>query len=596
MKINVILLECFKEFQQQNYSFVVEKLSPLFEKIPFNRDVHFIYARSLRGVGNLSESERVFLRILTNQPRDEDTLCALGNLKLSQLSYDSAITIFSKLVKLSPSNFNGYYNLGRAYLNAGFYEEAKHNFLMAQSNNKRQVTGPIIGILNALQKMGAINEALEFINKIKPPILNQLSVKLKLADIYKSSGDKDRCLSCYDSIYGELVNDPTYMQAYIHSLVTFGEFIDAQQEIERLFSNKVFSNDIVELYWQTLWQLKGVEAIQEFKTLVVTSNNIDITFNFFSRLIKLENYELVIELSNKLPNESRDDPRYCISIGISLRELGHIEKALETFKTASQIHPNNLKILFEFIVTQLCFKDHALGLQLCKDLLERDSKSLSHWALYATCLKVNGKHDEYRELYDYDKFVKVYNLHHDTGASNLNASLREEIYKLNNKNYEPVEQSVKHGSQTLGQLFDNQSEFIQLFKNSATKAVNDHVKSLFFDSSHIHLKHADSMYDFIGSWSVKLSNHGFHLNHYHNEGWLSAAYYVSVPEAINKKGEGWLTLGQPNLSKWINLEPDLMVKPEPGLLVIFPSYMWHGTRPFSSTQERISIAFDVAPI
>ncbi len=31
------------------------------------------------------------------------------------------------------------------------------------------------------------------------------------------------------------------------------------------------------------------------------------------------------------------------------------------------------------------------------------------------------------------------------------------------------------------------------------------------------------------------------------------------------------------------------------MLVLFPSYFWHGTVPFSSTQTRLTVAFDAVP-
>jgi hypothetical protein len=37
------------------------------------------------------------------------------------------------------------------------------------------------------------------------------------------------------------------------------------------------------------------------------------------------------------------------------------------------------------------------------------------------------------------------------------------------------------------------------------------------------------------------------------------------------------------------------IEPRPGLLVLFPSYMWHGTVPFHSQQSRTTIAFDAVP-
>ena len=43
------------------------------------------------------------------------------------------------------------------------------------------------------------------------------------------------------------------------------------------------------------------------------------------------------------------------------------------------------------------------------------------------------------------------------------------------------------------------------------------------------------------------------------------------------------------------LGPDYFVEPEAGQLVLFPSWMWHGTRPFRSTGSRLTIAFDLVP-
>jgi len=37
------------------------------------------------------------------------------------------------------------------------------------------------------------------------------------------------------------------------------------------------------------------------------------------------------------------------------------------------------------------------------------------------------------------------------------------------------------------------------------------------------------------------------------------------------------------------------VKPKPGMLVLFPSYFWHGTVPFEDGGRRLTAAFDVVP-
>jgi len=38
-----------------------------------------------------------------------------------------------------------------------------------------------------------------------------------------------------------------------------------------------------------------------------------------------------------------------------------------------------------------------------------------------------------------------------------------------------------------------------------------------------------------------------------------------------------------------------VVQPRVGRLVLFPSYMWHGTIPFHAPQHRTTIAFDAIP-
>ncbi|MFX8381746.1 putative 2OG-Fe(II) oxygenase [Acinetobacter baumannii] len=43
------------------------------------------------------------------------------------------------------------------------------------------------------------------------------------------------------------------------------------------------------------------------------------------------------------------------------------------------------------------------------------------------------------------------------------------------------------------------------------------------------------------------------------------------------------------------LEAEHYVKPERGMLVLFPSYMWHGTVPFEGDDRRMTIALDVVP-
>jgi ectoine hydroxylase-related dioxygenase (phytanoyl-CoA dioxygenase family) len=57
---------------------------------------------------------------------------------------------------------------------------------------------------------------------------------------------------------------------------------------------------------------------------------------------------------------------------------------------------------------------------------------------------------------------------------------------------------------------------------------------------------------------------------------------------------GWLKFGEPRYAV-PGLGPLLHVQPAPGRLVLFPSYMWHGTEALRDDATRLSVAFDAVP-
>ena len=88
--------------------------------------------------------------------------------------------------------------------------------------------------------------------------------------------------------------------------------------------------------------------------------------------------------------------------------------------------------------------------------------------------------------------------------------------------------------------------------------------------------------------------------HIHPAGWLSGVYYASVPKSIadgDPAHSGWLELGTPPSDLPPPERPLIRrFRPEPGLLVLFPSYLYHRTIPFEDDSPRISIAFDIEPV
>jgi hypothetical protein len=158
---------------------------------------------------------------------------------------------------------------------------------------------------------------------------------------------------------------------------------------------------------------------------------------------------------------------------------------------------------------------------------------------------------------------------------------------------------VRRGTQTSGQLFGRGQPLIEATAAALRRAVEGWLPSLPVDAVHPFLRYRQRSGRFVGSWSVMLRSTGRHSNHIHPKGWLSSAFYVALPDRVLAphvdSSDGWIQFGQPLEDLGLDLPPRRLIKPRPGHLAVFPSYMWHGTVAFDGSSPRLTIAFDMQP-
>jgi tetratricopeptide (TPR) repeat protein len=177
------------------------------------------------------------------------------------------------------------------------------------------------------------------------------------------------------------------------------------------------------------------------------------------------------------------------------------------------------------------------------------------------------------------------------------AALADHLRALHVAKAAPLDQSVRGGTQTDGNLLLRTEAPIRDLKARLAAIVAQHVVQLpAAEQGHPTLIARRMPQRIAGSWSVRLEGAGFHTDHVHPQGWFSSALYLAVPQTLGSGGEidhaGWLSLGEAR-DLVPGLAPYRLVEPRPGRLVLFPSTMWHGTRPFPAG-ERLTIAFDIA--
>ncbi len=185
------------------------------------------------------------------------------------------------------------------------------------------------------------------------------------------------------------------------------------------------------------------------------------------------------------------------------------------------------------------------------------------------------------------------------GASDLDLSrgeldaLAAHLRDLHRTRAHPIGQSLRGGTQTRGRLLARNEPIISLLRDRLVGAVARHLDALPpEDQEHPLLRFRGQGFSIGGSWSVRLGDGGFHVHHVHPEGILSSACYIALPDACRMDQQGWLEIGAPPAELGLNLGPIATIEPRPGRLALFPSYLFHGTRPFESG-ERLTVAFDV---
>ena len=177
------------------------------------------------------------------------------------------------------------------------------------------------------------------------------------------------------------------------------------------------------------------------------------------------------------------------------------------------------------------------------------------------------------------------------GHEALNQALLAEGRKLRAKG-EGSNKSNRGGWHSSGNLFDVKAEAIQTLRRAAEEAVLEATRKITtkVDPADLRMK--------IFAWMNANPSGGFNAPHTHPGAHWSGVYYVSQPE-VETGNSGMIEFLDPrsDLPNWRILKtnafaPKKKIRPMPGEMVLFPSYLVHWVYPNEAIEERVSIAFN----
>lgn len=297
---------------------------------------------------------------------------------------------------------------------------------------------------------------------------------------------------------------------------------------------------------------------------------------------------------------TRNGPNAGVQATLSalLLEQGRLKEAEALAAEAAAARPKDQAVLLNLVTILVTRGAAEDAIPLIEVQLQRSPSSQAWLAYEATAARILGK-DRYRELYDYDRFVRVFDLETPPGWSSMDELNRALAATLNDQHRfskHPLDQTLRNGTQTSRSLLSDPDPAVRAVLKAFEGPIEEYRRGLGNSPEHPLSRWNEGVSRFTGAWSVRLSRNGYHVNHFHPDGMLSSAYYVELPEETQDpvSKSGWLKFGEPRYAVR-GLGPERFIQPKPGRLVLFPSYMWHGTNPIYGAQARLCIAFDTRP-
>jgi len=394
--------------------------------------------------------------------------------------------------------------------------------------------------------------------------------------------------SPYKDALSLAAREPTVVLGYGQALEAAGDLAEARELGDRLMAQ--FPGWIPALEW--LAELRWAsgehdEFTGHFADAAARAPSPELFDSWCKMLAGVDKFDAAADVAARARSELEDRPEFALREAIHAGEAGDDARAEAIF---SCLPMSGTTRDVQEARHRLRTGDPERAEQLTARAIASDSRNIAAWALRDIAWRLLGD-PRHEWLHGQEGLARPMRLDLDPQQFTSIVTLLDQLH---DKSSMPVGQSVRQGSQTRGGLFDRHEPEIQVLEASFRTAVQNYRSQLPpRDDEHPLLRHREDSWRFAGSWSIRVFEGGRHTEHIHPQGLVSSAAYFVVPSAMDSDEQaGWLELGRPPPDLRLDLPPLYAIEPQAGRCALFPSTLYHGTRPFSRG-KRMTVAIDI---
>lgn len=590
-------------FSQGNTTVAEQCCARVLAQVPQEPNALHLLALVKKKQGQFAAAEANLKKALAVQPGNAQMLNNLGNLLRDMKRPQEALGQYQKAADAQVGFAEPFFNQGLTYQGLDQHDNALQAFEKALEINPKDprfynAQGIAFKELDRLEDaVGAYGKALE----AKPDYyraLHNMGVALRM---------QDRQVEAIDYYMKAMAIEPRVPELrynLANALYELGRYDEADEQYRTAIALKPDFLDAHETLNQMYWEHGKQDLFARSYEVGIKSapNSPELREALVKSLELAGNRE---EAAKVLDQALQDVGEHAGLLRRKARlsaSAGEFDESVHYFTKAVAADANDQPIRMDFsrLLIQLSAYEEALKhLEAAEKLNPFDQEM---WSYRGLCWRFL---DDLREawLNDYEAFVQPQVIDTPDGYGSLDEFLKElsaTVTDMHITQVRPLEQTLRGGTQTHGRLFFRPVPIIQVLRQQLEKAIRRYIVSLPDDPSHPLLGRKSDNFRFAGSWSVRLTKDGFHVNHVHPAGWISSAFYVDVPDSVSEgdaNHAGWIKFGESGLSLGEDRERVArFIRPEPGVLALFPSYVWHGTEPFTDDGVRMTTPFDVVPV
>ncbi len=522
--------------------------------------------RALAGLGRVEEAREAFQAAIKLRPDFVDARFEAAQLAHRTRQFDEAEKAFRQLLRIMPGHLHAKMALGAVLADGGKPQEAEAPLRRAleEAADPRLKAQVHLHIGMALRRQRRDEEALAACDEAEKldPMVPDLA--LHRAEALQNLQRPDEALAVLRDHLARNPGDPTAHHLY---------------------------NDLLHRLGRKEEFLKSYDRAPQSRPLLLGK-----AFFLAQEKRDSEAHAMYAAMLARDPN----DPIAGIGIANALTMMKRHDEAGAAYDALIARHGGSVDLYRRAAEPALLRGDPQKAAWLCEKALALAPREGSCLALLSIASRIleDGRDET---LNGYDSLVRIFDLEPPEGFSGMadfNAELNQALDRLHHGTGEYLGQSLRGGSQTPDNLFGAGHPLIEKLQARIDSAVTRYIAELAEDAAHPFLSRRAQTFRYSGSWSSRLRDCGFHVNHLHPLGWISSCYYVAVPDAAKDETarQGWIKFGEPSFELALKNPVRRAIQPHPGRLVLFPSYMWHGTIPFRDTAARTTIAFDVVPL